>query len=171
MTNEETVREFRRERDRHYESAKRSLARVKDEVLSALELLREDAEAGSISQTVGGSVLNSQYWQDAERSLVRYWDAAGVVAILEQEQDHEIPAATGTTAAVSHALLRDNKSYRVELNRPYGANPTRINWVEAISEDDAVAPFKDKVAKRKGVVIISVRVATEADLQEYLAAS
>lgn len=80
---EDTIQEFRRTRDLHYESARRALEKVKSQVDALLGAL-SSPDGASINQTVGGAILNHQHWQDAERSLVRYWDAAGAVVMLER---------------------------------------------------------------------------------------
>jgi hypothetical protein len=65
------------------ESAKRALLDVIQDAQAALARL--EGESPTVRQSIGGSCLNEQRWQDAERSLVRFWDAASTAAILRQE--------------------------------------------------------------------------------------
>lgn len=70
--------------------ARRDEYRFKDAAQTALRNLIADAdralaelESGRISTTVGGAVLNHQTFMDAERNLVRWWDARCVCAVVE----------------------------------------------------------------------------------------
>jgi hypothetical protein len=62
--------------------------RLRRNAADALHRLIADAESalryldeGQIRTSIGGDVLNVQNFQDAERSLVRWWDAEAVVAL------------------------------------------------------------------------------------------
>lgn len=72
--------EFIRSRDRRRDAARRSLERLIDDATNALAALDD----GTIRTTIAGAVLDAQAFMDAERNLVRWHDAAGVVAMLEE---------------------------------------------------------------------------------------
>lgn len=237
------IKEFRDNRDDQHEEARCALESLKEHVDQKLNLITSGSSPGP--------GLNQQFWQDADRALVRYWEASGVVAILEDAQE-DIPLPvdltteedvrldtltyarpqtirrkrksrsgstreslnSGTESSIRFGdlppedqiqvaiaenpdvdvrqllkdaqllgdlttasfqdrdlnYLRHEEVYRVELNRPYGPH-MRIAYIEASNEADASEWFKSKDAKRKGVYVISVRRATEDDLEEYLETS
>lgn len=70
--------------------ARRDEYRFKEAARDALRALIADAdhklaelESGRLSTTVGGAALNHQTFMDAERNLVRWWDARCVCAVVE----------------------------------------------------------------------------------------
>lgn len=83
MTSQSTSEYFAREAEIRRESAERSLKALIRDAEEALARVQR----GSVQSSVGGSVLNGQYFQDAERNLVRYWDAATARAITETEEN------------------------------------------------------------------------------------
>lgn len=73
------VQHARRDEHRFKELARDALRRVIADADHALAELESDR----ISQSTGGSVLSHQNFTDAERNLVRWWDARCVCAVVE----------------------------------------------------------------------------------------
>lgn len=94
-----------------------------------------------------------------------YFEPREPGSVLEDEYSEKLD-----DIARARNYLRTEECYRVELNKPFAQN-SRINWVEAASEEDAGSGWaENKTAKKAGVYVISVRRATEADLEEFLEA-
>lgn len=95
------IEQFRQDRDRYYAQAQRAIENLQADLAYAVQGLAADPPY--VTATIGGSVLNHQYWQDAERALVRFWDAAGVVANLETSAGESPDAAAWRGIAKDHA--------------------------------------------------------------------
>lgn len=73
------VQHARADEYRFKSAARDALTRLAHDVEHALAQM----ESGTISTSVGGSVLNHQNFMDAERNLVRWWDARCICAVIE----------------------------------------------------------------------------------------
>lgn len=84
MNNADKVAYFEDQAEMHQSDAVAALRRVisdAEQALAGINLVTNQV----VHQTVGGSVLNRQQFDDAERALVRYVDACNAANVVRRE--------------------------------------------------------------------------------------
>jgi hypothetical protein len=76
----DAARYFDRQADRYAENAADALEELIRDANAALDNLAQ----GRVRQSIGGSCLNRQYYDDAERALTRFWAAKTAANVVRE---------------------------------------------------------------------------------------